>query len=345
MKKAVIYYFTGTGNTAHAANALQSAFRQYDIAATLQSVQHNTRPIDGRYDYYLFLFPVYVLTVPSIMQRFLKRMPISSGAKAAVIANHGVISYRGGKEIGYESQAVQRAAQILMRRGYDVCLTDAVGYPVNLTVLSEPPLYDACEAIMDDAALRLERIAGLIARGQKSIKQHVPIAQLFGTIGNFLFNYLGRWQFGKTFIADCDCNSCEICSKACPVQTISIFNGKPHWGYGCNVCLCCYNICPKRAIQVSLTRIILIVILAIVSLPIALLLTNWMTGGNPFLRSILSFVIYPLVYVVLLFVLDKILFVLEQQGFLQNLVTFTYTKHITRYIAAGYSPVQKENKK
>lgn len=50
------------------------------------------------------------------MKKFVGR----SGAKAVVIANHGMVNTKGGWHTGYESQSLIQAARILRRRNFDV---------------------------------------------------------------------------------------------------------------------------------------------------------------------------------------------------------------------------------
>jgi MinD superfamily P-loop ATPase len=53
----------------------------------------------------------------------------------------------------------------------------------------------------------------------------------------------------KAFYTDNKCNSCGICMKVCPVENITISNGKPLWGDHCEMCLACMQWCPNEAIQ------------------------------------------------------------------------------------------------
>ena len=76
---------------------------------------------------------------------------------------------------------------------------------------------------------------------------------------NFLFKQLAmlvnnswlKTVHGKdeNFFVDDNCTSCGICEKVCPVNNISLVEGKPQWQHRCQQCLACIQFCPEEAIQ------------------------------------------------------------------------------------------------
>jgi ferredoxin len=52
------------------------------------------------------------------------------------------------------------------------------------------------------------------------------------------------------FTVNNDCNSCGLCKKVCPRNTIKMSDGKPVWEKPqCETCLACLHRCPKAAIN------------------------------------------------------------------------------------------------
>ncbi|MBO7460404.1 MAG: EFR1 family ferrodoxin, partial [Bacteroidales bacterium] len=74
-----------------------------------------------------------------------------------------------------------------------------------------------------------------------------------GGFPRFKSNVIGsgfyKWASDEPFFATDACISCGMCAKVCPLQNITIENGRPHWNGHCNTCDACYHYCPKNAIQ------------------------------------------------------------------------------------------------
>ena len=45
------------------------------------------------------------------------------------------------------------------------------------------------------------------------------------------------------------CNSCRICTEACPVDNIIMTNSKPSFRHNCEQCMACIQLCPQKAID------------------------------------------------------------------------------------------------
>ena len=45
------------------------------------------------------------------------------------------------------------------------------------------------------------------------------------------------------------CISCNKCLSVCPLQNITLENGRPRWNGNCTMCMACYHHCPVNAIQ------------------------------------------------------------------------------------------------
>lgn len=345
MPRIAIHYFTGTGNTAHAAGVLKQEFVSKGYDVQLIHVEKNIRPLDAAADLNIFMYPVYALTVPYPMQRYLRKLPKVSSAPAVVIANHGMASTRGGVDTGFESVAPVVASGILKRRGYRVVHTDAVGYTENLTPIANPPTAEEIRQIMEAGDKNLRRIASGLIRRDYSIKKYNILDHTLGRLFGFVFIRFGQWQLGKLYVADKDCNGCGVCVKNCPASAIRTLGGKPRWNYNCVGCLKCFNSCPKNALQMSIARLIFVFGLTIGLIPVVYsnysILSGILEKVFPFAGSLSGFqaaggvLAYLAAYILLFYVLDKVLFLLEKIPFLSFLISWNFTKKHGRYIAPG----------
>lgn len=53
----------------------------------------------------------------------------------------------------------------------------------------------------------------------------------------------------KPFVAGNACIGCGKCEKLCPMNNITLPNGRPVWGDNCTQCMACICYCPTEAIE------------------------------------------------------------------------------------------------
>jgi Pyruvate/2-oxoacid:ferredoxin oxidoreductase delta subunit len=351
MKTIIIHFFTGTGNTEHAATVLGDALRQQGALVTQARVTRAAVVPPQTADIHVFMFPVYGFTIPYSMLHYLKKIPNGKGAKAAVIANHGMLNMKGGVNTGYEADSALKATGILIKRGYDVFLTDRAGYPENVTIIAHAPSQENCREVVTAADKKINGIADKIISQKKSLHRYNIFDKLCGMALGWTYVYFGRWQIGKFYIADSRCNSCGTCVSLCPAGCIRMVYKKPRWNYKCDGCLRCYNFCPQNAIQVSILRAIMIVGLTIGLIPPAI---DWYMPTYsvfmyempvnawfaPALSGALSVIavlfLYTAAFCGLLYVCDKVFFWLEQVPGVRKVFEWTYSRKLRRYRAPGY---------
>ena len=102
---------------------------------------------------------------------------------------------------------------------------------------------------ISSAKVRIAEIAHKIQDGNEQIDDVVrgsfpwiKTTIIYPFFVRFYMNPIG-FQYGEK------CVSCGKCAKNCPLQNISMTNGKPEWGSNCAFCLRCYHVCPLHAID------------------------------------------------------------------------------------------------
>ena len=53
----------------------------------------------------------------------------------------------------------------------------------------------------------------------------------------------------NAFTASSACISCGQCAKRCPMNNVTLKDGKPVWGKNCTHCMACICYCPVSAIE------------------------------------------------------------------------------------------------
>ena len=99
-----------------------------------------------------------------------------------------------------------------------------------------------------ESVAELKRINTLISKREHLFSCHEGSIPFIKTrIINPLFN---RFQMSpKHFYVTDGCIGCRRCEKNCPMENITMSEGKPVWGMNCTSCLACYHVCPRQAVQ------------------------------------------------------------------------------------------------
>ena len=69
---------------------------------------------------------------------------------------------------------------------------------------------------------------------------------LSGPVNPFFYTAIVK---DKAFTASAACNGCGQCVKRCPLNNITLPDGKPVWGGRCTHCMACICYCPTEAIE------------------------------------------------------------------------------------------------
>lgn len=257
MTSACIHVFSGTGNSLNAANIIEGRLDCAGYFTTLVRVNHTTNQPAGRYDLHVFVFPVYLLDVPEIMLRYIRRFPAGNGAEVVVIVTKGKLMDRHciPGDNGDEGGAAEHVRWILRHKGYNVIITDAVPFPANITIGRLCAGEKEVPGILRHSDEHVNRIADAIIAKERKIKKYLPLVpQIWILFSMAIYHTIGRRSLGKMFVASNKCTSCGHCVKNCPAAAIRLERGRPRWNYQCEGCHRCINTCPQGAIEGSALR-------------------------------------------------------------------------------------------
>lgn len=246
----MIFYFSGTGNTAWIARQLANAtgealcsiadeLRQGSMAYTLSD--------DERLG---FCFPTHGWQPPRIVRDFIRRATFHTTPTTYVWALTTCGDSTGktmdilNRELARKQLKAETLFSVIMPESY-VCL---------------PFMYTDTESRerekIEQACRQTEHIARIIRDRRRGI------AELDEGATPRLFSYVIGQYFNrhmitdKKFTVDADvCTRCGKCRKVCPVDNIT--GTPPEWLHNgrCTCCLACYHHCPVHAINYgSITR-------------------------------------------------------------------------------------------
>jgi flavodoxin/NAD-dependent dihydropyrimidine dehydrogenase PreA subunit len=340
MKEAFIHYFSGTGNTQHAAGLVKRKLEENGYHISLINIESRVKEVNDTNGLNIFMFPTYGFAPPANMISYMKQLNPAAGLKAAIICVGG----HSGKEEGYDGNAAYQAERLLKKKGFDVFFRDFVSYPENFTMIINPPEEETRARIFAETDERLKVLAIKIGRLETNFNERNIIPRLITGVVNKCFLLLGRRFLGKAYIADSSCVACGRCAKTCPARVIQMIKDKPNWNWECVQCNRCINICPQHSIQTSIVKLLVEVLVIVPAILAVQLIPHQYIdlSGVGVIDAIIRIGLVFLLSLIFTYLADKLIYLMEKVPVLRKLFELTYTKHYRRYTAPGFEPIMND---
>ncbi len=237
----MIVYFTGTNNSRWCAELLAEVlgdecinsfyFIKDGIAAELIS----DKP-------WVFVAPTYAWQLPRLFVEFLRAANFD-GAKDAYFV------MTCGSEIGNAAAVNETLCQEL---GLCYRGTWQQALPENYIALFDLPKEKKIRAMVAAGRPAMAEAAGYVARGENFPARKAGAVDKLksGIVNEGFYQY---YISAKKFTASADCVACGKCVELCPLNNITLQDGKPRWGANCTHCMACISFCPTEAIEYGRT--------------------------------------------------------------------------------------------
>ena len=237
----MIFYFSGTGNSAWVARHLAED-REEELLAIADETDKNKEYVLKEGEKAGFVFPVYAWGPPKIVLLFLERLKMKCPEYLYFVCTCG-------DDTGRTAEVFSAAVR---KKGWQC----AAGYSVTMpnTYVSLPGFdvdpQDVEERKVRNAVARVRFIREEIKEGRRMKRFNCHEGAL-----PFTKTYILRPLFNaflmspKPFHATDGCIGCGKCEKACPVHNIKMAGKLPEWGSNCTQCLACYHVCPVHAVE------------------------------------------------------------------------------------------------
>ncbi len=332
----IVYYFSGTGNSKHCAtwfcetaDKLGIKSSMVDISKT--EVENIVSPSAGTL--VGFCSPTHGFHFPEITRKFIRKFPSTETADAFILNTRAGVRLFKIVIPGLSGVLHYLISLMLIIKGYKIVGLIPVDLPSNWISLHPAIEKDGTEIIYTKQKIKVTGFAEKILTGKRvyralyDIVQDILISPV--TLGYLL---IGRFYFSKSYFASRECNKCMRCLEECPVNAISVVDGRMFWTSKCESCMHCMNICPKEAIETPHGFLVTFFYLfsIILSAAIAYLIKNFSTGisfswmDNEFIK----FVIISIVVLPFYFMLYRIIHLLMRFRFIERIMTLTSLTHL-----------------
>jgi len=245
MKKAIIYIFSGTGNTTYSANKIKSALEKSDIHTDVVDIsipfKLDKQPCD--YDIVGVGYPIHAFNCPKIVIDFINRLEKTKSKYTFVFKTSGepfwmnnASSYLLEKALNKKGLSINQEMHFLM--------------PYNI-------IFRYKKAIVKQMLTYLDAMTNVFALKVANQEENPPVYHFLTLLTAFIYRI--QW-FGATFngrfyrVVKRKCINCDICIKNCPAKNIyrDKRKNKIKFNGNCSMCMRCAMDCPTNAINIGI---------------------------------------------------------------------------------------------
>jgi len=237
----MILYFSGTGNSAFVAKKI-GQYISDDVINLFEKIRNNDYTAMTSEKPWVIVTPTYAWQIPKIVYDWLLKTRLRGNRKIYFVMtcgdSIGAACIELKKLCKRKSLHYRGCAKIVMPENY-IAMFDAPGVNETKKIIKAaiPSILETSNAISADKAI-------------KDQTAHT-IGQILSGPVNHGFNRF--YVKADKFYAKDSCIACGKCETVCPLENISIYEGKPIWGKDCTHCMACICSCPTEAIEYGRT--------------------------------------------------------------------------------------------
>lgn len=248
LKKAAVFYFSGTGNTELIAQrfAEELKFRDWDIDLfRIEEVLKGRRGVEYKaYDLIGIGHPVLGFGASEFVERFAEQLPEVSGTPAFVFKTASSPHYVNNGA----SNTILRA---LRNKGYTPFHNSILAMPCNFYMKYDDRLNKQLyKAALHKVGIFADEIVNQVPR---TLPIH-PVLERMLRMVYYWEDKKGGKYFAKGLRTTSSCTLCLKCVRSCPSSNIKMSEGRITFGQECLLCMRCIYNCPQKAIQPTRLR-------------------------------------------------------------------------------------------
>ena len=258
--KAVLYVFSGTGNTRLVADLYKKYLTNYETVIYDIKIQKDSAddflppPNPLEFDLAGFGYPIHGFNAPEIMVNFCKSLPNMNDATKSSDSYDGAtvkkafIFKSSGEGHSLNNYSSGLMIKILEKKGFDILCERHYVMPYNMIFRHSPEMVKS-EYIYADALVRLN--CRDLQNGFRENVHFNPLKAWFVPIIRIEWIY-ARLQAPFMKVDMKKCVKCMKCVNNCPLNNITFTDGNFKFGTNCALCVRCSFNCPTCAISIGL---------------------------------------------------------------------------------------------
>ena len=239
----MILYFSGTGNSRYVAERIAAIAGDELVDLNKKIRDHDTSRLDAGTKIIL-VTPTYAWRIPRVVEQWIRETQIVAAGRVWFVMTCGDEAGNAGK---YNRRLCEA-------KGWNYMGTAQVVMPENYLAMFPVPKPSTAQKIIQNAEPVIDEIARMIAQGKPVEDQKLTVTdRLKSDIVNPVFYVMS--VKADPFRTTDACIGCGKCESLCPLNNITLRDGKPVWGKDCTHCMACIAYCPTEAIEYGKTSV------------------------------------------------------------------------------------------
>jgi len=224
-----ILYFTSTGNNLYISKKLGG-----ELLSIPQLMKNSEFDISG--DIVGIVFPVYYATSPKMIRKFLKKVNIKADY-LFLICSYGADG---------DHNALKIMTKTFEKKGINVNYTNSV-----LMVDNYLPMFDMAQEKAIKSYSEIDRQIESIKKDIDSKKEYKLSKKSFTDVPH-IEKILEKTMSRKfSIVVGEGCVGCQVCSRVCPQDNITLTEDKPLLADNCEFCLGCVHHCKSNVLNIN----------------------------------------------------------------------------------------------
>ena len=256
MKKILFIYYTGTYNTKYLVEELAEKLKN-DFEISITDVFKKEKIDYFDYDLLCISYPIYAFNAPLMLEKFLIEADIQ-GKNYFILKN-------SGEPLHLNDASSYKISKIMEKKGCTLKTEYHLLMPYNIIYHHHDNMV---KQMIEYNEIYLQYIANNIISNSFTAPKFLFRYRFIASLGKL--QRLGALVNGPLYkVDDKKCLKCLKCIEICPVNSITIKNGKITFSGNCQMCMRCSMFCPTNAINIGF-------------------LNNWKVNGNYNFQKIIS---------------------------------------------------------
>ena len=200
----IIFYFTGTGNCLTVARNIADKIENTKVVSIVDTMKE--KKVDLSYERVGFVFPVYFLSIPSIVKRFVKKLDFISTQYVFGISTYG----------GMPGKALMQLDSLITEQGGSLNAGFSIKMPGNYIVNYGAFSESKKKMLFEEKNKKINNISMTLKEKKPVLVSKTDLS--FGLFDGLLNRILeGFGKQARNFRVSSNCTGCATCKSICPV--------------------------------------------------------------------------------------------------------------------------------
>ena len=233
----MILYFSGTGNSKNVAKRITDALGDALVNLNDRIKASDTSLVETG-ERVIIVTPTYAWRIPRVVRDWLLKTELRGAKQAWFVMTCG-------NEIG---NADKYNRELCAEKAISCMGTAQIVMPENYIAMFSAPQADKARQIVAKAEPDIDRAIDAIQANQPFAPTRNNLYDRFmsGPVNPIFYKFFVK---ANAFTVSSACIGCGQCVKRCPMNNVTLKNGKPVWGRNCTHCMACICYCPVSAIE------------------------------------------------------------------------------------------------